>query len=179
MDAADDDTDVALEGTTLASAGAGGRCTPPSVILLALVRGGGSCDCAAVPPIDLRAGILGAIIVTPGFAFSFLVIGRAVDVDAGMGSIDEIDERTLIRLGRCGTGGALLQVTVGAAGAAGTCILLFFRRRNWRTGACGAAMDISSRSNIDKNESPTGNVAAAKLSRWRRDVNISLPILVL
>lgn len=135
VDAADDDTDIVL---------AGGRCTPPSVILLALVRGGGSCDCAVVPPTDLRAGILGAIIVNPGFAFSFLVICGAVDDDAGMGSIEEIDERTLIRLGRSGAGGALLQVTVGAAGAAGTCILLFFRRRNWRTGACGAAMDILS-----------------------------------
>ncbi|KAF8462073.1 hypothetical protein DFH94DRAFT_712952 [Russula ochroleuca] len=143
MDAADDDTDITFECATLASAGAGGRCTPPSVIVLALVRGGGSCDCAewtTVPPTDLRAGTLGAFIVVPGFALSFLVICRVVDVDAGMGSTEEIDERTLFRLGRSGAGGALLQVTVGAAGAVGTCILLFFGRRNWRTGACGAAM---------------------------------------
>jgi hypothetical protein len=75
----------------------------------------------------------GAVIVGPGFALSFFVICGAIDVDAGLGGIDVIDERTLRRLGRGGAGGVLLQVTVGAAE---TCIFSFFGgRRNWRTGA--------------------------------------------
>lgn len=88
-----------------------------------------------MPPTDLRADILGAIMVIPGFGFSFLVICRAVGAAAGTGCTEEMDERTFLRLGMCGGGGgggALLQVAV-------TCILLFFGRRNCRTGACGAA----------------------------------------
>ena len=139
MDVADEETDIALECTTLA----GGRCTPPSAILLAVARGGSNCGfgrCSAewktVPPTDLRAGILGAIIVIPGFGFSFFVFCRAVDVAAGTGYTEDMDERTLLRLGTCGGGGgALLQV-------AAACILLFLGRRNCRTGACGAANDF-------------------------------------
>ena len=129
--------DIALE-----CASAGGRCTPPSAIALALARGGGSCACAewtTAPPTGLRAGIPGAIIIIPGFAFSLLVSWGTVDVDAGTGGTNEIDERMLLRLGRSGAGGALLQ---GAVGAAGICILLFFGRRNWRTGVCGAASNL-------------------------------------
>ena len=122
--------DIALECATLASAGAGGRCTPPSTIMLALARGGGSCACAewtTAPPTGLRAGIPGAIIIIPGFAFSLFVSWGTVDVDADMGGTEEIDESTLLRLGRSGAGGALLQ---GVVGAARICILLFFGRRN-------------------------------------------------
>ena len=138
--AADEGTDDALECATLASAGAGGRCTPLSVIVLTLTRGRGGWGCAEwipVLPIGLRAGIPCANIVIPGFVFSFSVTCRAVDADAGMGSVEDIDGRMLFRLGRRGPRGALLHLV---GGAAGTCALLFFGRTNWRTGACGAAM---------------------------------------
>ena len=87
-------------------------------------------------PIGLRAGTPCAIIVIPGFVFSFFVTCGAVDADAGMGSAEDIDGRMLFRLGRSGAGGAFLHP---AASAAGTCTL-FFGRTNWRAGACGAAM---------------------------------------
>ena len=138
-DAPDEGTDIALECATLVSAGAGGRCTPLSVIVLTLPRGRGSWGCkewTPVLPIGLRAGIPCAIIVIPDFAFSFFVTCGAVDADAGMGSADDIDGRMLFRLGRSGAGSALLHL---AGGATGTCAL-FFGRMNWRTGACGAAM---------------------------------------
>ena len=140
-DTADEGTDIALECEAFASAGAGGRCTPLSVIVLMLPRGRGSWGCAEwipVLPTGLRAGIPCAIIVIPGFVFSFFVTCGAVDADAGMGSAEDIDGRMLFRLGRSGAGGALLHL---AGGAAGTCALLFFARTNWRTGAsAGAAM---------------------------------------
>jgi hypothetical protein len=134
--------DIPLEFATLASAGAGGRCTPLSVIVLTLPRGRGAWGCAErtpVLPIGLRAGIPCAIIVIPGFVFSFLVTCGAVIADAGMGSAEDIDGRMLFRLGRSGAGGALLLLHL-TVGAAGTCALLFFGRTNWRTGACGAGM---------------------------------------
>jgi hypothetical protein len=81
--ATDEGTDIALECATLASAGAGGRCTPLSVIVLMLPRGRGGWDCAVLP-IGLRPGIPCAIIVIPGFVISFFVTCRAVDVDTGM-----------------------------------------------------------------------------------------------
>lgn len=140
VDGAAEGTDIALECATLASAGAGGRCTPLSVILLTLPRGRGGWGCVEwtpVLPIGLRAGIPCAIILIPGFVFSFFVTCGAVDADAGMGSAEDIDGRILFRLGRSGAGGALLHLAVGAAE---TCALLFFGRTNWRTGACGAAM---------------------------------------
>jgi hypothetical protein len=90
-----------------------------------------------VLPIGLRAGIPRAIIVVPGFVFSFFVTCGAVDADAGMGSAEDIDGRMLFRLGRSSARGGLLDLPVGAAG---TCALLFFGRKNWRTGAGGAAM---------------------------------------
>jgi hypothetical protein len=133
VDAVDEGTDIALECAMLARAGAGGRCTPLSVIVLMLPRGRGGWGCAELPPvfpIGLRAGIPRAIIDIPGFVFA---TRGAVDADAGMGSAEDIDGRVLYRLGRCGARGTLL-------GAAGTCALLSFGRRNWRTGACGAAM---------------------------------------
>lgn len=136
VDAADEDTDIALECATLASAGAGGRCTPLSVIVLTLPRGRGGCSCAEwtpVLPIDLRAGTPCAMIVIPGFVLSLFVTCGAVDADAGMGSAEDIDGRMLFRLG-AGRGSLHLEV-----GAAGTCVLLFFGRMNWRTGTCGAA----------------------------------------
>jgi hypothetical protein len=111
-DATDDGTDFTLELATLASAsaGAGGRWTPLSVIVLTLPRGRGAWGCAEwtpVLPIGLRAGIPCAIIVIPGLVFSFFVTCEAVVVDAGMGSADDIDGRMLFRLGRRGAGGAL------------------------------------------------------------------------
>jgi hypothetical protein len=139
-DAADEGTDFALECATLASAGAGGRCTPLSVIVLTLPRGRGAWGCAEwtpVRPIGLRAGIPCAIIVIPGFVISFFVTCGTVDADTGMGSAEDIDGRMLFRLGRSGAGSALLHLAVGTAE---TCALLFFGRRNWRTGACGAAI---------------------------------------
>ena len=128
-DAADEGTDIALECTMLASTGAGGRCTPLSVIVLTLPRGRGACSCAewtVALPIGLRAGIPRTII--PGFVFPFFATCGAVDADVGMGSAEDIDGRMLFRLGRS-----------GLVGAAGTCVL-FFGRTNWRTGTCGAAM---------------------------------------
>jgi|SRR5258707_504680 len=136
-DAAVEGTDMALECVTLGSVEAGGRCTPLNVIVLTLARGRGGCSCAAVLPIGLRAGTPSGIIVIFGFVFSPFVLCRAVDVDAGMGSAEDIDGRMLFRLGRSGAGGGLLHLAVGAAGI---CILLFFGRRNWRTGAGGAAL---------------------------------------
>jgi hypothetical protein len=138
-DVAVEGTDMALECVTLGSAEAGGRCTPLNVIVLTLARGRGgcSCGCAAVLPIGLRAGTPSDIIVIFGFVFSPFVLFRAVDVDAGIGSADDIDGRMLFRLGRSAAGGGLLHLAVGAAGI---CILLFFGRRNWRTGAGGAAL---------------------------------------
>jgi hypothetical protein len=144
VDATDEGTNFTLELATLASAGAGGRWTPLSVIVLTLPRGRGALGCAewtpVLPiglPIGLRAGIPCATIVIPGLVFSFFVTCGAVVVDAGMGSAEDIDGRMLFRLGRRGAGGALLHLAVGVAG---TCTLLFFGRRNWRIGACGAAM---------------------------------------
>ena len=135
VDAVDEGTDIALECATLARAGAGGRCTPLSVIVLTLPRGRGGCGCAECPPVlpvGLRVGTPRAIIAIPGFV---LATCDAVDAEAGMGSAEDIDGRIQFRLGRCGARGTLLLLAVRAGGT-----LLSFGRTSWRTDACGAAM---------------------------------------
>ncbi len=139
-EAADEGTDIALECVTLTTADVGGRCTPLSVIVLTLPRGWGGCACAEwipVLPAGLRIGIACATVVIPCFGLSFFVTCRAMHVDAGIGSAEDIDGRMLFRLRRGAAGGALLHLAVGAAV---TCIWWSSGRTNWCTGACRAAI---------------------------------------